>query len=225
MSDQGGPVAATTEEGLPTEIDLAPEPPPPPYVRPAPPGDLFVSIAEQVENAQRWNTERGWGFGPGDFESIDLTPVDHPDPLVVDVIAIYLPGDGELDPVRRTADELWAVATDRYPSSWCWDEKCWDLNLIGRKHVRLLYGIEHRPGIRRVTLDLGIHWDPVYPTRSIDVRSRNSAHAELLAAAAHFPNWVRAMDGTTVPYVQVSGYQVTLVEHESWRRLPCAMPP
>jgi hypothetical protein len=29
------------------------------------------------------------------------------------------------------------------------------------------------------------------------------------------------MDGIAVPYVLLSGYQVTLVEEESWRRLPC----
>jgi hypothetical protein len=182
---------------------------------------MFDPVAEQLDNVRRWNEERGWGFTERDFEAIDVTPVSHTDPLVVDVVAVYLDGDDELDPVRRTADELWAVASELYPNSWCWDEKCWDLSLVGRKHVRLLYGIAHRPGIRRVTLDLGAHWDPVYPTRSIDVRSTDSAHAELLAAAAHFPYWVRSMDGTSVPYVLLSGYQVTLVEQESWRRLPC----
>jgi hypothetical protein len=192
-----------------------------PYVRPTPPTDMFVPLVEQLDNVRRWNEERGWGFGPSDFEAIDQAQTDYEDPLVADVVAVFLPGDEELDPVRRTCHELWGVLTDEYPNVWCWDEKAWDKKLIGIKQVRVLHGIVHQPGIRRVTLDLGAHWDPVTPTRSIDVRSKYSAHAEVLAAAAHFPHWARAMDGTTVPYTQLSGYQVTLVEQESWRRLPC----
>lgn len=248
MSDQGGAavdiengeapgaeVAAGAEDTADVEElvgDDAPPvwdmPPPkvplevmPPYVRPAPPADMFVSLAEQLENVRRWNEERGWGFQESDFEGIDLTPAVHEDPLVVDVIAVYLPADAELDAVRRTCDELWGVAADRYENAWCWDQKTWDEELVARKHVRLLYGIPHETGIRRVTVDLGRHWEPNYPTRSIDVRGRDSAAAEVLAAAAHFPRWVRSMDGRSVPYAQLSGYQITLVMAESWRRLPC----
>lgn len=193
----------------------------PPYARPDPPADMFVPLAEQLDNVRRWNDERGWGFAPSDFDAIDLTPATHDDPLVVDLIAVYLPGDEELNGVRRTCDELWAAAAEQYENAWCWDQKCWDEKLVARKHVRLLYGIAHQPGIRRVTVDLGVHWEPNHPTRSIDVRTTGSAAAEVLAAAAHFPRWVRSMDGMTVPYVQLSGYQITLVEAESWRRLPC----
>ncbi len=182
---------------------------------------MFVPVAEQVDNVRRWNEERRWGFTAADFDAIDTTPVVHENPLVVDVVAVFLPGDEELDAVRRTCDELWAVIAEGHPNSWCWDEKCWDLTKVGRKQVRLLNRLVHRPGVRRVTLDLGAHWNPVHPTRSIDIRGTDSAHAEVLAAAAHFPNWVRAMDGIAVPYALLSGYQVTLVETESWRRLPC----
>jgi len=205
--DQGAPPPATEAAAA--------------YVRPVPPADMFVPLAEQMDNVRRWNMEKGWGFGEADFSAVDLTPGQYDDPLVADVIAVYLPGDVSLDAVRRTCDELWGVLCDQYPNAWCWDEKCWDLRLVGRKQVRLLNGIAHQSGIRRVTLDLGAHWDPVRPTRSIDIRGRDSAHAEVLAAAAHFPGWVRAMDGMTVPFALLSGYQVTLVEPESWRRLPC----
>jgi hypothetical protein len=36
------------------------------------------------------------------------------------------------------------------------------------------------------------------------------AHAEVLAAAAHFPQWIRAMDGKTIPYTWLSGYEVMM---------------
>jgi hypothetical protein len=185
------------------------------------PAAMFVPVAEQLDNVRRWNDERNWGFGLDDFGAVDVTVSRHRDPLVVDVVAVYLPGDAELDGVRRTCDELWAVVSGQHPNAWCWDEKCWDDHRTGRKQVRLLHGIRHQPGVRRVTLDLGAHWNPEQPTRSIDVRGTESAHAEVLAAAAHFPAWVRAMDGTSVPYALLSGYQVTLAEDEAWRRLPC----
>ena len=214
MIDDGG--STTVEDAVPEADEPARH-----YHRPAPPADMFVSLPAQLEDVRRWNDERNWGLGPDDFAGVDLSPTHHDDPLVVDVIAVYLPGDEELDGVRRTCDELWTVAAEQYENSWCWDQKCWDQALVARKHVRLLHGIPHQPGIKRVTLDLGAHWDPVHPTRSIDVRSTHSAAAEVLAAAAHFPGWVRAMDGIAVPYVQLSGYQITLVLEESWRRLPC----
>jgi hypothetical protein len=220
MSDLGGSTAVTGAERAGDDVpeDVVPEPV---WVRPKPPDDMYVSLAEQLDNIRRWNDERGWGFGAADFDAVDVTPASHDDPFVVDVLAVYLPADDELDDVRRTCDELWAVISDEHPNAWCWDEKCWDLSLVGRKQVRLLHGIVHQPGIRRVTLDLAAHWQPLKPVRSIDIRSRESAAAEVLAAAAHFPRWVRAMDGITVPFALLSGYQVTLVEPESWRRLPC----
>jgi len=46
--------------------------------------------------------------------------VTHPEPLVVDLIAVYLPGAGGLDGVQRTCHELWTVATEDQPSSYSW---------------------------------------------------------------------------------------------------------
>ena len=52
------------------------------------------------------------------------------------------------------------------------------------------------------------------------MRDRVSAHAEVLAVAAHFPHWIRAMGGKTVPHTWISGYQVTVPEHAVDKRLP-----
>jgi hypothetical protein len=70
----------------------------------------------------------------------------------------------------------------------------------------------HRPGLRRVTVDLGAHFEPGRNVSANKVRGHDSAHAEVLAAAAHFPRWVRAMDGQTVPYTWLSGYEVMIWE-------------
>ena len=195
-----------------------------PTVRYEPPPYLFVSLTEQLANVQRWNEDREWGFRAEDLHAIDLTPRVHADPLVVDLIAVYLDteyrGDdeGEMDGVRRTCHEMWNIATERQLNTWCWD---WirDSYESRPKPVRLLAGLEHWPGVRRVTVDLGAHWDPGRHIRPRGIRGRNSAHAEILAAAAHFPRWARAMDGVRVPFVWLSGYQVTYPEYSIDERL------
>jgi hypothetical protein len=187
---------------------------------------MFAPLTEQLANVRRWNEDREWGFSAADLDAIDLTPRAHADPLVVDLIAVYLDAEyrgddlGELDGVRRTCHEMWSVATERQLRTWSWD---WvrDAYESRPKPVRLLAGIEHRPGVRRVTVDLGAHWVPGRHIRPRDIRGRDLAHVEILAAAAHFPRWARAMDGVSVPFVWLSGYQVTLPENATDERLPC----
>ena len=53
-----------------------------------------------------------------------------------------------------------------------------------------------------MTVDLGAHFEPGRFISANRVRSHDSAHAEVLAAAAHFPRWIRAMD----VYIWLSGY-------------------
>lgn len=182
--------------------------------RGTPPDFMFCSLDEQLANVRRWNSDREWGFTEAELAAVDRTPRSHPDPLVVDLIAVYLDAEyrgddeGRMDGVRRTCHEMWDVATERYLNTWCWD---WirDAYESRPKPVRLLAGIAHRPGVRRVTLDLGAHWRPGRHIRPRNLRGRDSAHAEILAAAAHFPRWARSMDGISVPFPWLSGYQVT----------------
>ncbi|MBA2308050.1 MAG: hypothetical protein H0W01_01820 [Pseudonocardiales bacterium] len=175
---------------------------------------LFVPLTEQLANVRRWNEDLEWGFSEADFDAIDLTESHHSQPLVADVIVPYLDdiylGDDEdfMDGVRHTCDELWSLAAAQQAYAWCFDW-LWAEYDGRRKPVRLLPGIEHRPGIRRVAVDLGAHWRPSRHIRPGQIRGVNSAHAEVLAAAAHFPQWAAAMDGKRVPFVWISGYQVT----------------
>ncbi len=184
-----------------------------------PPGKIFVSLREQLDNIREWNEEREWGFNADDFGAIDLIPPVRKASLVVDLLAVYLSGNAELDGVRRTCHELWTLAAEQQPQTWSWDWY-WDKWKERPKPVRLFDGIAHWPGIRRVTVDLGAHFEPGRYVRPGSVRGRNSAHAEVLAAAAHFPRWVRAMDGKTVPYTWLSGYEVMIEERPSPERLP-----
>jgi hypothetical protein len=184
-----------------------------------PPEEMFVSLRTQLDNVREWNEERRWGLSPHDLDSLDLTPPSGNKPLVVDLIAVYLSGDAELDGVRRTCHELWTVAAEQQPHTWCWDWY-WDKWKNRPKPVRLVEGLVHRPGIQRVTVDLGAHFEPGRYLSPSRVRGPSSAHAEVLAAAAHFPRWIRAMDGKTVPYTWLSGYEVMIREHPTPERLP-----
>jgi hypothetical protein len=175
----------------------------------------FAPLVEQLVNVRRWNDERRWGFLDVELDAVDLTPAGQGAPLVADVLAVFLPGTEEVNGVQRTCAELWDLAAARQPRAWCWDER-----RTGPKPVRLLQGV-HRPGVRRVTLDLAAHWERRTGVRPLDVRSGASAAAEILAAAAHFPGWVRAMDGERVPFVCLAGYQVTVPDYEAWRHVVC----
>lgn len=178
----------------------------------------YISPDEQLANVRRWNEERGWGFADGDFpvEIPDFTPSQ---PLEVLVLAVYLPDEGKgrktVLGYVRTANELWQIARGLQPNWWQWDEL-----MLDAEHLRLLSEVKHEPGIRWVALDLGAHWNAKDGVRPIEVRGADSAHAEILAAAAHFPNWVQAMDGEKVPYVWLPGYQVTIPGDEAWTSVP-----
>ncbi|MGH8571465.1 MAG: hypothetical protein ACREX8_02665, partial [Gammaproteobacteria bacterium] len=184
-----------------------------------PPGRLFASLPEQLGNVRRWNEARGWGFSANDFHSVDLTPRAGPGPLVVDLIAVYLRDSAELNGVRRTCHELWVLAAEQQPHAWAWDwySDRWEHK---PKPVCLADGIVHRPGIRRVTVDLGAHFEPGRHVRPSRLRSHDAAHAEVLAAAAQFPRWIRAMDGKTIPYTWLSGYHVLIRDQPNPARLP-----
>ena len=61
------------------------------------PGNIFVSLRTQLDNIRKWNEERGWGFSPEDLDSVDVTPLVEGKPLVVDLIAVYLDGEADLN--------------------------------------------------------------------------------------------------------------------------------
>ena len=140
----------------------------------------------------------------------------HAKPLVVDVVAVFLPEKDGVDGVRRTFEELWAVATGG-------GARQLELASVPRRapsggpaprrhpHPRHPAG-HHRPGRGLGPGRRGPgHRDP----------RPHSASAEILAAAAHFPEWMQAMEGVNVPFVYLGGYVVTHPANEAWRHVPC----
>lgn len=81
------------------------------------------------------------------------------------------------------------------------------------EELRLLRDIEHRRGLRWTAVDFGTNRGET----ALDMRDAESApHAEVLAAVAHFPEWVRRMDGAEIPYVVISGYEHKYSFGDSW---------
>ncbi len=176
---------------------------------------LDTPLPTQLTNLSTWSDQVGWKLPKQWFDDVDTTPSDLAGGLVIDVMYPILPAKGrggaKLTSVQRTFDELWSVGASRQPGSWRWPSLKSDT-----KHLRLLDGIDYEPGLHRATIDLGAHKGKA----PVDVRGADSAGAEILAAAAHFPEWVRAMNGGDIPYVWLPAYQASVDGLDPWRAVP-----
>lgn len=167
---------------------------------PSPSNALFESIVKQVRGVWELNQRLGWGFTADDFASLPV-PTAWPTVQLHNLAAVTLVP--YLDTVQTTFDGLWRAVEARHANTWRWEElKSGSLNL------KLLDGIVH-PGrcLRWETIDLAANWDQENGIRPRDVRNAQSPHAGILAAAAIHTRWVEAMDGETVPFVWLPGYQ------------------
>lgn len=173
---------------------------------------IFAPPEVQVENVRRWNDEQqGWGFSDENFASLAEAP-EWPDGEEAKLVAVVLVP--YLATVQQTFDELWQVAATQQPNSWRWAELHSDPD-----HLRLLSGIEHKPGLQWEVIDLGANWDRRDGISPESVRDPGtSPHAGCLAAAAHHPKWVQAMDGEKVPFIWLPAYEVTVTGRDPWQR-------
>ncbi len=175
---------------------------------------LFVSPDQQITNLRQWmDFGHLQGFTEEDFDSVLEAKGKLPNPvgLTVPVLVPYLGKVGD------TFDALWDVVESVYDEHWRNPGLKSD-----KRHLRLLEGIEH-PGkcLRWEIINLGAHHEPKNGREVRNVRGAGSAHAGVLAAVAHFPKWVEAMDGETVPYADIAGYQACVGGYGPWRDVPC----
>jgi len=167
---------------------------------------LFVSTKDQVANIQEWNAKRSWGFVEADFTNLPPAPAWPADRLTAVVLVPYL------ETVQRTLDELWQITGARQKNRWRWEKLLSDV-----EHLTLLDGVEHKPGLRWEVIDLGANWDKKDGIAPATVRSAaSSPHAGIIAAGAHFPRWVRAMDRKNVPYAWAPGYVANIPKERPW---------
>lgn len=178
--------------------------------------DLFVSSAQQLANARRWNTKYSIGFTDEDFARLGPSPMVG-EGFVRPVLVMYLPNEKADKRGKVKEDETfelwWKIAASVHPDKYRWPGVKSDSD-----HLRLLNGITH-PGkcLRWEVIDLAANRDE----KPRDVRSsQTSPHAGILAAAAHFPKWVQAMHGKTVPYVSIAGYELNVPDCGGWTGVP-----
>lgn len=188
-------------------------------IRRQPTAVLFTSTEKQLARVRELNLERGWGIPDEAFAEAEKSVPAWPEEKLVAVVLVpYLTDKKEGDEIvttglERTFHELWEVVASQQHAKWRWD----GFDKAGPERLRLLKGIEHKPGLRWEVIDLGCNRNK----RPMDVRNpEKSPHAGILASAMHHPEWIKSMDGENVPYVWAPGYEVSVSGGRPWQYVP-----
>ncbi|MDP2631886.1 MAG: hypothetical protein Q8P30_03935 [Candidatus Uhrbacteria bacterium] len=138
------------------------------------------------------------------------------------VVSPYL-GDG-------LAHELLPYARDRMRDTFGTDFWQWDLAYasgIDENRVRYLQDEGgntivpvYRDCVRIEVVDLGAHFNRKDGTVAKAVRGKDSAHFAVFYAAAQDPDWVRQIDGDTVPWVLACGLELNVPDCDAWMDSP-----
>lgn len=169
--------------------------------------DMFIPPAKQLELVHRWNIERSWGFIDAEFTALNEPPAWPKGKLSCVILEV------SLDTVEMTFNEAWhlIIAAQR--------GNHWPCTKF--ESLRLLLGITHQRGLKWRVVDLVAYWDHERGIRPMDVRSpEKSPHSAILWAGAFFPRWVQGMDGITVPYVWIPGYEASVGGCKPWSHMP-----
>ena len=176
---------------------------------------LFTSTEKQIARIASWNKKRGWGIPDEAFVEAEKSVPKWPEEkLVVVTLVPYLDDEKKgRKGVERTFHELWDGAAKQQHANWRWD----GYDKAGPDKLRLLSGIEHKPGLRWEVIDMGCQRN----LKPMDVRNpEKSPHAGVLASAMLHPEWIKSMDGENVPYVWAPGYEVNVSGEGPWRYVP-----
>lgn len=171
----------------------------------------FVSLAQQIENVERWNEEQGWGFPETLIARryLEARTFDWPGDSLQAIVLVPSFNDpgATLTAITKVASSLrvWPYAASEAIHE-------------GTANVELMDGVHFKPNTLEWRLvDLGSHLQPPYsedPKRSVPnasdlVSAETAAHDAVLAAAAHFPDWLRAIKEGKAPAVAIPGYRMT----------------
>ena len=170
---------------------------------------IGISPSEQLALARQRNEELALGLTEGEFAKLGDAPPWPEGRLSAVVLEV------SLDTVQQTFEVAWHYAASIQPGRWRLDRIQSD-----PEHLRLLKGIEHKRGLRWRVINFGANWERAMGIRPQDVRDpENSAHSAVLWAASYFPKWVQAMDGKTVPYAWIPGYETTVTPSLQWSHM------
>lgn len=202
---------------------------------------LFRSARIQHANIVRWNEKYGWGFSAEELAAAKLWS-DDAESWRGDETLSYWPKDDRsalvlvpyLKSVWATFRGLQAVITNEYPRVQHSPGRVTDLRLAGH--------LQHQPGLRWEWLHLGAErspdWETIIkgpqpdgaPDEPAQSELQTLAHAQVLAAAAHFPEWNEMRYQGSEPRVWMAGYQmdvrsdvVTLINNRQWEHTPILM--
>lgn len=180
---------------------------------PAPIINFFLSPSEQVVRFKELNTDNFWGFAESDIPEIPK------DILVKDgevlTLSFYFPKNGNSSACIQTFSEhmeALEIQLTHFGQRLSWP-KIMKNNL---KSLRLISGVEHKPGIYWTILNYKQFFNPANGHRVSDIISGTSstvvlAASEILSAILLNPDWIRGMgenlNGVSVPDVTLPGYE------------------
>lgn len=177
----------------------------------------YTPPEQQLTNVRKWNRERRWNIPEDWFTNLGPAPTWPDGKLKCVTLEVALPdqpetkdGQGNTIPaipgMIRTVRELWDIISHQHPNASKWT----DLHLDA-EHLEILEGATYEPGLRWRVLDLGASWDTKDGIRPADVRNpETSPNVDGFATLAHHPRFVRSMNGTTVPFLWIAGFVVTV---------------
>ena len=175
----------------------------------------YVSPEQQLEKVRQLNSEYKWGFEESDFPSEipEFTPRTSTEWLL---LVVYLPDKGKVKGLQRTFNAWWDVMTA--PDGF--DKVRWEKLDSDPKHLRLVSGTEHQPGIRWVVIDPNANpgLSPEAALKSV-TEVTSLAGVEVLALAALCPGWVTSWNGKGSPFPNMSGLQ--FYYNSAWSLVPC----
>lgn len=198
--------------------------PPPPILTPKTLIERCTPISAQIELAARMHEEHWKCFSDSDalFRRLEASRPDWPSsPTKIATLAIVLPGlpkvkrQSVVSSLTRSFDEHVRLgfaaqkAIEGNNEPWRWEGV-----LSGKKQLRLVRGVSHEPGIRWVYLDT----DPNPEERRAQKRSsqlvRQMVKAQQLPTVAVLalpwlhPALIPAMNGDTIPFMDIAGYEL-----------------
>lgn len=178
-----------------------------------------VTPEMQIEQASAFLALHGrgqTGFWPPEIPAVPAFAPRTPTELLL--LAVYLPDKGRQTGLQRTFDAWWDfIVPPTGLIKWRWD----DLKSDSR-HLRLADGIDYKPGIRWVAFDPSKYQGKRSPKDALAqsaIDGTTLAHAEVLMAAAMFPEWVASWNGGDSPHPNLSGLQ--FYWKADWSDVPC----
>ncbi len=165
------------------------------------------SVESQVEVVKKFLEKYGEGavgFRPSD---IPAAPTVNPrTESGVLLLTVFLPSKRGLNGLGRTFDAWWdfidppiGMSKYRMPQL-----------RSGSKDLRLVRGLEYRPGIYWVEFNPVAHQGKAtkFALAQSKIDGSRPAGIEVLMAAAQFPEWLSGWNGSSSPYPSMAGLQV-----------------